>query len=434
MPQARAPAPSASHVPAPAEPRRLPRPLAYDLTRLWLRYSGATPNGIDRIDINLARHVFAGEAHRGVILTGLRPGVMSPRSARAVLAGAEAHWREDGATAGAAAALQAHGAARSHRRRPGAVARAQPLVSAAAILARHVRPAPIPRGAIFLHATQFPLVGGFRWLERRPDVTSVFFVHDLLPVRHPEFFAAGGGAWHRRALDVAVRFGDAFIVNSHAVANDLADYLGQRGRCSPRILANGMPADPAFAREAAFDPELAAQPYFVACGTIEPRKNHLLLLQVWRRLARVMGAKTPKLVLIGKRGWENENVLDLLERSDEISPHVIELSGWATPAVHHLVAHARAVLVPSFAEGYGLPVLEALAAGTPVIAADIPVFREIRENGVSFCSALDGCAWLEAIVAQCERAPMLRPGGSAMRNRQDWLAYFGRLDAFLARL
>ncbi|MFD2497976.1 hypothetical protein ACFSTI_02685 [Rhizorhabdus histidinilytica] len=63
-------------------------------------------------------------------------------------------------------------------------------------------------------------------------------------------------------------------------------------------------------------------------STIEPRKNHLLLLHVWRRMAETLGPeRTPHLAIVGRRGWENENVLDMLERCEAIRGHVHELAG-----------------------------------------------------------------------------------------------------------
>jgi glycosyltransferase involved in cell wall biosynthesis len=107
------------------------------------------------------------------------------------------------------------------------------------------------------------------------------------------------------------------------------------------------------------------------CGTLEPRKNHLTILNVWRELLARLGQAAPRLILVGERGWENENILDLLERCRPLRGHVLEVAGLTTPAFKRLLKGARALLMPSFAEGYGLPVAEALAVGTPVLASDM---------------------------------------------------------------
>src|SRR5581483_8051415 len=130
-------------------------------------------------------------------------------------------------------------------------------------------------------------------------------------------------------------------------------------------------------------------PYFVCVGTIEPRKNHLLLLNVWRRLAERLGAAAPRLVLVGQRGWENEQVIDMIERSPAVRGLVEERNDLSDAAMAKLLAGA---LAPSFGEGYGLPLVEALALGVPALASDIPAFREVAGGVAELLDPLDGPA------------------------------------------
>ena len=140
------------------------------------------------------------------------------------------------------------------------------------------------------------------------------------------------------------------------------------------------------------------------CSTLEPRKNHLLILAVWRALVARLGPEAPKLLLVGTRGWHYDPIIDLVERSPALRSHVMEVSGLSTPGIKRLLDNARALLMPTFGEGYGLPVHEALAAGTPVIASDIPVFRWLTSPILTRLSPLDGEAWLETI-ADLSRTP-----------------------------
>jgi glycosyltransferase involved in cell wall biosynthesis len=105
----------------------------------------------------------------------------------------------------------------------------------------------------------------------------------------------------------------------------------------------------------------------------------------------------PALVLVGKRGWNAEAVTGILERSREVSRHVVEVSGLSTPALKRLMDNATALLAPSLSEGFGLPVSEAAAIGLPVIAADIEPYRERAAPGVVLVDTLDGMGWLRAI-------------------------------------
>jgi glycosyltransferase involved in cell wall biosynthesis len=179
------------------------------------------------------------------------------------------------------------------------------------------------------------------------------------------------------------------------------------------------------------------RPAFVMLGTIEGRKNHLLLLQLWTRLVARLGRDTPRLLIIGQRGWECEQVVDLLERSDVLRDSVVEVGRCSDD---ELVAHlrsARALLFPTLVEGYGLPLIEALAAGTPVIASDIPVFHEVGQGVPDFIDPLDGPAWLRAILDYAEpdsaarAAQVERLGGY---RAPGWDDHFASVSAWVETL
>lgn len=133
-------------------------------------------------------------------------------------------------------------------------------------------------------------------------------------------------------------------------------------------------------------------------GTIEGRKNHWLILNVWRDLIELLGEKCPKLILVGKRGWECEQVFAMLDRSVQLRDYVIELGGCDDEQLLYLLSRTQALLFPSNVEGFGLPLIEALAMQVPVIASNIPVFNEISFNVVELLSPIDGIAWRNKII------------------------------------
>ena len=165
--------------------------------------------------------------------------------------------------------------------------------------------AALPEGARYLNVSQFPLwiARYFSWLKERPDVKAVFFIHDLLPIETPEYFRKAEYERHMRRLINLARFGAGTIVTTEVVKAALKRHLASLGRAGMPILVAPAPVAPIFWRCDPVDPALADNPYFVTCGTIEPRKNHLMLLHVWRELVRRDGATAPKLVLIGGREW-----------------------------------------------------------------------------------------------------------------------------------
>jgi glycosyltransferase involved in cell wall biosynthesis len=180
-----------------------------------------------------------------------------------------------------------------------------------------------------------------------------------------------------------------------------------------------------------------ADPAFVFLGKIEGRKNHALLLSMWRRmLDERSAAQVPRLVIVGRRGWQADEVFARLDRR-EFGDRVAEVGSLDDRRLAEALVGARVLLFPSFAEGYGIPLTEALAAGVPVIASDLPVFREIGQGVPELPPPDDAAAWSGAI------ADYGRPD-SARRREQlsrlaafrvpDWHGHFFRVDDFLAKL
>ena len=177
------------------------------------------------------------------------------------------------------------------------------------------------------------------------------------------------------------------------------------------------------------------KPYFVMLGTIEPRKNHWIILHLWRQLIESLGDEAPRLVIIGQRGWECENVVDLLDRCDALRGFVIEQSRCTDTQLSTWLHHAQALLFPSFAEGYGMPLVEALSVGLPVIVNDLPAFREIAGDIPEYVEALDGVGWKALILAYAQSA---HPKRVAQLERLEhfivptWDAHFEQVERLLA--
>jgi glycosyltransferase involved in cell wall biosynthesis len=255
-----------------------------------------------------------------------------------------------------------------------------------------------PHGAAYLNVSQFPLwvPQYFRWLRDRPDIRPVFLIHDLLPLIYPEFFPPPEQARFEGRLSVLADIAAGVIVTSESSRDALLERLPRiPGRPPPATLVAPLPTFSAVLAPA--DPALTALPYFLVVGTVEPRKNHLLLLNVWRQIAAELGDATPRLVIVGARGWDAENVTDLLERCPALQRRVLWAEGLTTPGLNRLLASARGLLMPSFAEGFGLPVAEALALGVTTIASDIPAFRALSDPRLQLVDPLDGLGWFRAI-------------------------------------
>jgi glycosyltransferase involved in cell wall biosynthesis len=425
----------------------------YDITRLVTRLLNRTPNGIDRVDFAFARHMLdQGSPNRfGAIASFTGPRLFAQDASLAAVEGIGQHWGEAddpekdsgyiqvrARLAGETPPPLAGSKSQVSRRRSGQAQGVFAWVREYGWPIGQSLAAHVPQGAAYLNVSQFPLwiSSYFNWLKKRPDVKAVFFIHDLLPIESPEYFRPAEYERHCRRLRNLAEFGSAAIVSSESVRVALTDHLKKLGRANMPILAIPLPVSPIFHAATSCDPKLSNEPYFVFCSTIEPRKNHLMLLHVWRELVKAEGEKAPKLVLIGNRGWENENVVDLLERCEAIRSHVIEVAGLSTPALRQLLSGARAALMPSFAEGYGLPLAEALAARVPVIASDIPVFREIGGDQITALSPIAGDVWLEKIRAFTPQDSADRKAAFARIQSPalSWDDYFVKIDQFVADL
>lgn len=429
------------------------RDVIFDITRLATRFSRTTPNGIDRVDLGYAQH-FLSEARggRGAILGPIGVRAIDNLAARGIADAITKHWREEGRAEDDETFLRlmarlegkvTHTA--HHRKSANAVTRAAQsmgrlllrggIVGRSGLIPGRNLARTIPEHSIYLNVNQFPLWLDwyFRWLDRRPDVKAVFFIHDLLPITYPEFFPPSEARRHFARLDVLARRSAGIIAASDYTRQSLEAHFRSRGNQIPPICVLPLPVSSIFIDSDVADLAPPQRDYFVAVGTIEPRKNQLLLLNIWRELAERFGDRTPALLLVGSRGWDNENIIDMLERCDRIRPHVHEIAGLSTAALKHLMCGARALLMPTLAEGYGLPVVEAHAAGVPLIVS--ATLSPWTQAGVSTTALdpLDGPGWRDAIIAH-----FLESSSPAGRPRQSfplsWQWHIEHAENFLQSL
>jgi glycosyltransferase involved in cell wall biosynthesis len=291
----------------------------------------------------------------------------------------------------------------------------------------------IPKGSTLLVSTHSWLAheNTWQWLRQR-ECKAVVFLHDLIPIQFPEYSHPREKALHERRLNHTLRYSRGIIVNSRCTESAVRAYAKQVGLGVPPILV--APLGHELAECEKLPPQDMVRPYFVVLGTIEPRKNHLLLLTLWRELVKRHGEATPRLVVVGRRGWECEQVVDLLERCEAIHPYLVEKNDASDEEVVSLLASACALLMPSYAEGFGMPVQEALAIGTPVISTPLPAIREFAGAIPDYAEPHDGTRWLELIEAYAQSPSPQRE--AQVQRLQDfrhttWQEHFQRVEEFL---
>jgi glycosyltransferase involved in cell wall biosynthesis len=406
--------------------------LFLDISRLIWRARRRGPSGIDRVELAYAEHFIArGDPERPAYAVLHLFGflfALSPAGGRRFIEALCARWHGEG--------LSPSAHLRSLLRIYGGLVCSRWLIGPS--VRRAVRRLQAP--PVFLVVSHHHVARPYTIarIRRSLGARTVCLIHDLIPIECPEYFPPGWEARYRRLIrNLGVSF-DAVIANSESTARALRRSLprecaGAPGAPQIRTAPLGVQASHRRARE---ETRSAGSAYFVVLGTIEPRKNHLLLLNLWTRLAAEM-QDPPRLLVIGARGWENEQVVDMLERSSRLRDLVAEHNGLSDALVRELVHGARALLSPSFAEGFGLPVAEALALGVPVICSDLPVFREIGQDVPEYLDPLDIHAWSAAVRDY-------RQGNSHRRASQlqrlarwqapRWAEHFSAVEQLLGQL
>lgn len=282
----------------------------------------------------------------------------------------------------------------------------------------------IPLGASYLnvgHANlTLPLLTE---LGKVPALSRIVLIHDTIPLDFPEFTRPEAGAAFADRLAAVSAAADRVIYVSEATRRAAEPHLRRLGRVPPGEVA------PIGLDLAAPDPSTRRPdaPYFVTLGTIEPRKNHAFLLDVWEALSeRLPPDRLPRLLILGARGWRNEALFRRLDAHPLRGIAIEERAGLDDGAVAALVAGAAGMLFPSLAEGFGLPPLEAAARGVPVVAAPLPVYRETLGDIGIYLSVADRYSWakvVEGLAAERKRAA----AGATLRppfRPPDWDAHF----------
>lgn len=247
-------------------------------------------------------------------------------------------------------------------------------------------------------------------------------VHDMIPLEYPELQRAGTvDAFEKKMVNVS-KYADVVIYNSAQSQSSGAHHLSKMGGEPNSIVAHlgitkPVPSSEPLPRE--IDPNTA---FFVTVGTIEPRKNHALLLDIWQEFEQIPNA--PQLVIIGSRGWNNEAVFDRLNSKPV---NVVEIENLSDRRVAQLVTESAGLLFPSITEGFGLPPAEAILLQTPVICGDLPVYREFLGDIPIYADTADRYLWKEAIQELVHRKEIKKAVQSDLTKMPTWRAHFDKV-------
>ena len=238
------------------------------------------------------------------------------------------------------------------------------------------------------HADFFPVAEKLQ----RQGVAIVSVIYDLIPLTHPQFCDGPLVQVFDRWFEWIANTANGFIAISGTIRDEVRAELPRRlggERAASRWfdffhlgseldrLDLSKPVRPAV--EKLFT---SGRAIYLMVSTIEPRKNHAYLLDAFERLWQE--GSDVVLCFIGRIGWKNERLIERVKKHPQLKRRLFMFNDLSDVELEHCYSHARALVFPSFVEGFGLPLVEAMQRGLPAMASDIPVFHEIGGEFVSY--------------------------------------------------
>ncbi|HJP97614.1 MAG TPA: glycosyltransferase family 1 protein [Rhodanobacteraceae bacterium] len=248
---------------------------------------------------------------------------------------------------------------------------------------------------------------------RRRGVSVHFVFYDALAGRHPEWFPEDLSMWMRRWYQTIAEVSDGVVAISRSSAEDLRDWLMENGLQRDRPLpiswahigADIGASVPSRGVDESIERAIrtwSGSQVFLMVGTVEPRKGQSQALDAFERLWAAGASE--RLVVVGRQGWRTEAFAQRLRSHPEFGKRLFWFSGITDEMLQALYAASSVLLAASFGEGFGLPLIEAAQHGLPILARDLPVFREVAGDAAVYFDAPDAEALAHAIVAWAARA------------------------------
>lgn len=275
------------------------------------------------------------------------------------------------------------------------------------------------------------LSAGLDWNTKNPEALTalkaqtgfrlVAMLYDMIPVVHPRFYASRDVDVFTRYFAEALRHTDRFISISQRTSDDLAEFARVRGLAMPDMQVEKLGADAAKRGSALLPAGLEAGRYVLFVSTVEPRKNHALLLRVWKRLAeRSQGVGGAKLVFAGRRGWMTDDVFASMQDDPVLRRDVVHVANASDDDLAALYAGAAFCVYPSLYEGFGLPVIEAFSHGKPVIASSGGALPEAAGGLAPCLDPSDDDAWAGAMARWLDDPAVLAAQAQRIGQEFSW--------------
>lgn len=231
-----------------------------------------------------------------------------------------------------------------------------------------------------------------------PKVKKVTFIHDITPVIHSHFHPSNSALLHKLLLPGIVKRANLVVTNSECTKNDLIkQYIYAKGKTEVVYPGVGSTSTDGAAPIANID--INHEEYILHVGTIEPRKNLVFLIEAFDEIKK----RRPdiKLVISGKEGWKNKVFKERLKKSEHAADIII--TGYLEKnQIQNLYNHASCMLFTSHYEGFGIPLLEAMAAGCPIITSKNSAQEEVCGHAAVYIEDFVASDWSNAFIALLE--------------------------------
>jgi len=232
-------------------------------------------------------------------------------------------------------------------------------------------------------------------LLKKQGAGIVAHIYDIISITHPQYCLQRGVYNFMDYIGAHLLYADTMIVNARATAEELKVLAGQIGVVPPACHAVPLGADYGGDAEASEESGgrggisgkdfserpiskglevMKDKPYLLMVGTIEPRKNHKLLLKAYDAGLKALGYN---IVFAGYMGWDMEEFEEKLKSHPDYGKRIFHFDNLDDTGITYLYQHARFLVFCSYTEGFGLPLIESILRKTPVLAADVSVYREV---------------------------------------------------------
>ena len=243
---------------------------------------------------------------------------------------------------------------------------------------------------------------------KESGLTVIGATYDLIPISHPQFCDETLGRVFDKWYGLSMHYFDGYLSISKSVMDSLKQYLVEQGADIDRYSFDYFTLGSDFDRATLDDVVPRAKlrsiyknggSIYLTVSTIEPRKNHRVVFQAMKKLWK--DGVDISWVIVGREGWRVEELLKEMKSHKEYGKRFWIFNDLDDEGLRYCYRHSKALIFPSIIEGYGLPIIESLYYGLPVLASDTPIHREVGKDNISYFN-IDSNEPLERILGSIE--------------------------------